>query len=235
MSSPASTAWPPSGVDWYYHDAWTAIACGDCREIVPVLPSVGVLLTDPPYGVGYCPGHDSPWKDRPMAGDESTEVRDWVLEGLAGLPAAVFGKWSVPAWGTPKGVLVWDKGPSSGMGDLRFPWKASWEQIAIYGDGWSGRRDEGVLRGPCMVSWSQRGRGRRHPTEKPVWLLARLLAKAPDGIVLDPFMGAGSTLRAAKDLCRRSIGVEIEERYCETAARCMAKEVFDWDSQPRED
>ena len=67
---------------------------------------------------------------------------------------------------------------------------------------------------------------RLHPNEKPVPFMRRLLT-AIDGVVVDPFMGSGSTLRAAKDMGRRAIGVEIEERYCEIAARRMGQEVLD--------
>ena len=59
--------WPPAGVDWYYSDDYTAIAHGDCREILPLLPKVHLVLTDPPYGIGWNPrvNHkDSPWKDK---------------------------------------------------------------------------------------------------------------------------------------------------------------------------
>jgi hypothetical protein len=44
--------WPPAGVEWYYSDKSCAIACGDCREILPLLPKVDLVLTDPPYGIG---------------------------------------------------------------------------------------------------------------------------------------------------------------------------------------
>ena len=67
-----------------------------------------------------------------------------------------------------------------------------------------------------------------HPTEKPVGLLAKLLRQFSDigETVLDPFMGSGSTLRAAKDLERKAMGIEIEERYCEIAATRLAQEVL---------
>ena len=66
---------------------------------------------------------------------------------------------------------------------------------------------------------------RRHPTEKPVELMSRLVALV-SGVALDPFMGSGATLRAAKDLGRKAIGIEIDERYCEIAARRMGQEVL---------
>lgn len=67
-----------------------------------------------------------------------------------------------------------------------------------------------------------------HPTQKPLALLSRIVrSMVPvDGSVLDPFMGSGTTLRAAKDLGRRAIGIEIEERYCEIAANRLAQGVL---------
>ncbi len=68
---------------------------------------------------------------------------------------------------------------------------------------------------------------REHPTQKPVELMSWVLSFYPTALnVIDPFMGSGTTLRAAKDLGRKAIGIEIEERYCEIAAKRMAQEVF---------
>jgi len=207
----------------YYDHAGITIYHGDCREVLPGL-GAAVMITDPPYGYGFASGRQSTHRGEEIANDHDTSARDDALAVCGGLPWAVFGSWRVqPPVGT-KTALVYDKGPASGMGDLSIPWKCSWEIIWIGGEGWSGRRDEGVLRGHSVVTWETKGR--HHVNEKPVSLVCALLKKAPDGLVLDPFMGSGTTLRAAKDLGRHAVGVEIEERYCEIAAKRLAQEVL---------
>jgi len=111
------------------------------------------------------------------------------------------------------------------MGDLALPWGPSDEEVYIIGEGWAGTREGTILRRRRIG-----GRG-LHPTEKPVDLLENLIRKAPSGTVLDPFLGSGTTLVAAKNLGRRAIGIEIEERYCEIAAKRLCQGVLELESR----
>ncbi len=212
----------------YYDKDGITIYHGDCREMTEWL-GADVLVMDPPYGESHASNWNGPFKGQQIANDCDSDTRDSILDWWGGRPAVVFGKWSVAKWGKPRGVLAWDKGPASGMGDLSFPWKASWEDVAIYGKGWQGHRDEGVLRGKCVVTWSGKGQ-RLHPNEKPTWLLRHIIEKAPCGTILDPFMGSGTTIVAAKELGRTAIGIEIEERYCEIAAKRLAQGILPFTS-----
>jgi site-specific DNA-methyltransferase (adenine-specific) len=121
-------------------------------------------------------------------------------------------------------VLTWLKGNHLGMGDLRIPWRPNTEEVYVLGHGFHGHRGSSLLDFPAPVSWASKGR--KHPHEKPAELLAALIAKCPPGVVADPFMGSGTTLRAAKDVARRAIGVEVDERYCEIAAVRLSQEVL---------
>ena len=196
--------------------------CGNCLEILPILAfdeNVAVL-TDPPYGISHSAHHGASWQDTVIAGDSTTAVRDAALNGFENV--AAFGSWKTPPISQTRGVLVWDKGPAFGMGDLSFPWKLSWELIYIRGKVWIGRRDEGVLRGHLVVSWESRGR--KHPHEKPVSLIIELLKKLPDRfLVVDPFMGTCPIGVACVQLGRRFIGIEIDPHYFDIACERIAK------------
>jgi hypothetical protein len=209
----------------YYDDGTCVIYHGDCREVEAWDIAGGVMVTDPPYGISHAsnrPG--APRRGREIAHDDSTMVRDVVLERWTPRPALVFGSCRSIA---PTGVrvtLVWDKGGHVGMGDLSMPWKQNWDHVYVIGSGFAGRRGSGVLRHNALAPWAG---VITHPHEKPVDLLRDLLLKCPPlAEVVDPFMGSGTTLRAAKDLGRKSIGIELEERYCEIAARRLAQEVL---------
>ena len=211
----------------YYQDDAVTIYHGDCRDVMTTLRlGVCALVTDPPYGIAHSsnrPG--APRRGQQIQNDDSTDVRDDVLLNWSGSPAVVFGSCRKPppplVW---RAVLVWDKGGHVGMGDLSLPWKQNWEHIYIHGRGFEGRRGTGVLRFNALPPW---GGEFTHPHEKPVELMRELISKCPPLTILDPFMGSGTTLRAAKDLGRKAIGIEIEERYCEIAAKRCAQEVLD--------
>lgn len=208
----------------YYDEGGITIYHGDCRD---GLPAADVLVTDPPYGMGFRSGRCGQFTTSEIEGDESTEVRDAVLARWPG-PALVFGRWSIPRPTGTRMVLTWDKGEHVGMGDLTLPWKPNTEEVYVIGSGFIGHRGSSVLHYLARAGTVANDGARVHPTEKPVGLMAALLAKCPPGIVLDPFMGSGTTLRAAKDAGRRAIGIEINERYCEIAAKRLAQGVFDF-------
>lgn len=207
----------------YYQDDHVTIYHGDCREVDAWL-SADVLVTDPPYGMALRSNRGGKGGDLHVINDETTETRDVALALWGKRPALVFGRWSV--WRPPgvRMVLTWDKGEHTGMGALDLPWKPNTEEVYVIGSGFSGHRGSCVLRFPAPVAASDLGR--LHPTEKPVDLMTALITKCPPGVVADPFMGSGTTLRAAKDLGRKAIGIEISERYCEIAARRMGQEVL---------
>lgn len=218
----------------YYEDGSVTIYHGDCFEFLTDDPpgEIGfsdLLITDPPYGIEYASGQTGKFRGVGIKGDADCSARDTALAWWGNGAAAVFGTWKRPRPIHTRHVLIWDKGEGVGMGDLAFPWRPNYEEVYILGDGWAGHRGSSVIRDTSVVSWTGDGRGPRrlHPTEKPVPLLRGLIAKAPDAnAILDPFMGSGTTLRAAKDLGRKAIGIEIEERYCEIAAKRCAQEVL---------
>lgn len=216
----------------YYEQDGITIYHGDCRDILPRLDtgSIDLVLTDPPYGIDYATNFavggvgGASWINTEIQNDHDTSTRDHVLTLLNGIPAFVFGTWKRQRPSAARSILIWDKGPASGMGDLAFPFKGSWEEIYVIGDGYHGSRDEGVIKGFTEVTWESAGRS--HPNQKPVKLLRYLLSKHSAQTILDPFMGSGTTLRAAKDLGRKAIGIEIEERYCEIAVKRLQQAVL---------
>jgi DNA modification methylase len=203
-------------VSIYYQDDWVTLHHGDCREVTEWL-AADVLLTDPPYGIDYRSGRPRDELAASIEGDTDTSVRDTALSAWGAKPALVFGTWRVQRPVATHTRLVWDTKGALGMGNLSVPWKPSDQEIYVLGYGFTGRRDSNVL--SCAPVQSMARNGRQHPHEKPVALLARLIDKCPPGLIADPFAGVGSVGVAAKMLGRRAVLVELDEAYCELAAR----------------
>jgi hypothetical protein len=216
-----------TGVKPYYSEDGITIFCADCRDILPSLPKVDLVLTDPPYGISHSSGYGASWQNTEIVGDDSTDDRDWLITSLPETPMFVFGTWKSPRPARTRQVLIFDKGPAFGMGDLSFPWKNSFEEIYVLGNGFTGSRDESVVKGHIQVSWESQGRC--HPNQKPLSLMVYLIGKHPAEMILDPFMGSGTTLVAAKQLGRRAIGIEIEEKYCAIAVDRLRQSVLDFE------
>ena len=187
-----------------------------------------LLLTDPPYGIGYVHGainipNATRFAGVAVVGDDHPFDPDFLLS----FPNIVL-------WGSnhyahrlpiPEGRwLVWDKRcqviPQRDTSDCEIAWArgTAGNCARMFYHIWDG-----------FNKASERGIPRSHPTQKPIPLMSWCIGFYPDSeTILDPFMGSGTTLRAAKDLGRKAIGIEIEEKYCEIAARRMAQEVLDF-------
>jgi len=214
----------------YYEDDHVTIYHGDCLDILPSL-AFDVIVTDPPYGIADTPnvGKGPLRRSSNNWHPESTWDRELPDFGvMPDVPAALFGHWrqrpAVEAlMATPlRAEIVWAKDTHVGP---PCPVAMRDERIWIFGP--SGitptRFETSVWDERIIPTWGHR----HHKNEKPINLMVRLITwLSGDGIICDPFAGSGTTLRAAKDLGRKAIGIEIDERYCEIAARRMGQEVL---------
>lgn len=199
----------------YYEDSAVTIYHGDCRDIVPMLGRFDLLLTDPPYGVAatrktrlteLLDVKVAHWDD-----EACNKVTLDLLLGIA-MEAIIWGGNCLPLPTMP-GWLCWDK-----INDDRnfSEFELAWTNIDL------------VPRFFRMRPQNMDG-GKEHPTQKPVHLMTWCLSFAPDAqTVLDSFAGVGTTGRACKDLGRKCTMIELEEKYCEIAARRMGQEVLNF-------
>lgn len=198
---------------------------GDCLEVIPTLGRFDSIISDVPYGTN----NNSSWGglhgDCKIQNDETLEIRDEMLQIADFERALIFGS---PKKAKPAGTrqtIIWDKGGHCGMGDLSIPWKPNYEEIYILGTGFVGKRTSGII---SIISDGECNgvvRERNHPTEKPLQLMIELVKKTP-GMILDPFLGSGTTLVACAKLGRRGIGIELEEKYFDIAVK-RVKEAYE--------
>lgn len=214
----------------YFQNDLVTLYHGDCLEITVWLEA-DVLVTDPPYGVAYKSNMNkgrnrTKWHDV-IANDQNAENRDSALDIWGDQKAAlVFGTWKVNKPIGTKQTVVWDKSPCGFMGDTAIPFGPTHEEIYCMGkSGWTGIREPSVIKAQMLMSSSSERPD--HPTPKPIGLMEKLVSKTI-GVIADPFAGSGATLIAARNLGRKSIGVELEEKYCELIANRLSQEAFDF-------
>lgn len=242
----------------YYQDDYCTIWHGDCREILPTLDKVDLILTDPPYSSGGFMRSDRNRKtsekyrmtgtvktDPEFSGDNRDQrsfilwcsfwLSDCLYKTRKGGALVAFIDWrnlpclidavQVAGW-VYRGLAVWDKGGGCRPDQGWFAAQAEYMVLASSGPLQRGAGAPGI----CLKGVLQHGvvgATKQHITEKPLELCRDVLRTRTDwNSILDPFMGSGTTLRAAKDLQRKAIGIEIEEEYCEIAARRLAQEVL---------
>ena len=214
----------------YYDHNGITIYHGDCLEIVPTLGRFDLLLTDPPYGIGA-------YKSGTMGGgvlarqsryvattwDDAAPPRK-TLDMLIGMAdkAILWGGNYFDRNPSARGWLVWDKlTGSNNFADCELAWTNLNCTVRKFKLRW-----QGMLRGG-----EARGIPRQHPTQKPIELMMWCIGLAGDiQTIIDPFAGSGTTGRAAKNLGRKAVLIELEEKYCEIAARRLAQEMLPFGS-----
>jgi DNA modification methylase len=205
----------------YFEESGITIYHGDCRDILPHLGRFDLLLTDPPYGVNA---------DR----DRNCQKNYWVDYGSTGWDRAPVTKEHLDLcrascdkaviWGgnyfelpPSMGWFVWNKGQRAfSLADGELAWTSERKAMRIFD----------FSRGEALQE------GKKHPTQKPVALMKWCITRI-EGVnlsILDPFLGSGTTLLAAKDLGMIATGIELEERYCEIAANRLRQSVLNFES-----
>lgn len=207
----------------YYEDekAGIVIYCGDCRTILPQLPQCDLLLTDPPYGINACNRSDggvgsiaSGSKQWGRAEWDRVPQPQWLIDQAVSMATTAI-IWGGNFYDLPPTscLLVWDK--------MQRDFSFADAEIA-----WTNL--EGSVRIMSYARGSLVAEGKVHPTQKPLPLMQWCVKQAGKGIetILDPWMGSGTTLVAAKAAGIGCIGVEVDERYCEAAAERLRQGVL---------
>jgi len=232
----------------YYSDDLVTLYHGDCREVLATLAdeSVGAVITDPPYTERTHANARSSAADgtmqRSLSGSRKTfdSIDDEALAAVLAEAGRVSAGWVVATLDY-RHAVAFDTAPPSGLRVMRLGvWVKTnptpqlsgdrpaqgWESIAYMHRAdrrstWSGGGAHGNYVAPIPPPEG-------HPTAKPLPLVSQWVRwfTSPGDVVLDPFAGSGTTLRAAKDEGRRAIGVELDERYCEIAAKRLAQDTL---------
>ena len=211
----------------YYEDEGVTIYHGRAEVVLPQLEPVDLLCTDPPYGIGEA-GKNHTSRDRFHVArkygsdtwDDATPPR-WLIEQAVekSTHAIIFGG-NYHTLAPSSCWLVWDKDNGGcDFADCELAWTNLPKAVRRLRYRWAGMLQEhmGADKEP-----------RFHPTQKPLAVMSWAIEQAPDdcATILDPWMGSGTTLVAAKLAGRQAIGIEREERYCAIAARRLAQGVL---------
>jgi DNA modification methylase len=225
----------PTPLKPYYQHAGITIYHGDALEVLPYLDPVDATVTDPPYGVnlGEYTG-SSRYLNKPYASTEDTQeyVKTFCVPAIemcifrSKRLAMTPGNRCMWLYPQPDDVGIWYNPASTHRGKWGFCFANAF--IFYYGKD-PHNVGRGMIPNSC-VGLCDAVDMIDHPCPKPLLFASWLVKRASkDGeTILDPFAGSGTTLVAAKNLSRKAIGIEIEEKYCEIAAKRLSQEVFDF-------
>lgn len=220
----------------YYQDGQVTVYHGDCLEVTDWLQA-DVLVTDPPYGIAwtqgdYCGSNIHAGRRREteihkgIQRDTDAAARDAVLSVWgADRAGVVFGSFRATPPAQVVQTLVWKKPIQAGVVGSTTGYRTDVELIFLIGK----HIRRAAARSSVFETHGCMGRQLYgHPHAKPVAVLEQIIEWLPEETVADPFAGSGSTLIAARNLGRKAIGVEIEERYCELIAHRLSQACFDF-------
>lgn len=218
----------------YYQDDYVTLYHGDCLTEHREWLEADVLVTDPPYGRGWSQrdtGKGRGWasdKHDGIKNDKTTEARDSALSAWGtSKPSLAFGDLMLPPPDNTKHVLIYNKGGHAGFTGAVGGYRRNVEAIYLIGRGWgSGLGGRSAIVSTGMSAGANLSKAVGHPHTKPGDVMEALVAYSPPGTIADPFAGSGSTLVAAKNLGRKAIGVELDEKYCEIAAKRLSQELL---------
>ena len=220
----------------YYQDEHVTLYHGDCLTEHGEWLDADVLVTDPPYGRNWRQGDKNTArglasdKHDGIANDKDTTVRDEALKRWGASPAVVFGDLLIPPPAGTKHVLIYDKGTAAGFAGAIGGYRRNAEAIYLMGKHGSGLGGRSAIVGTAAGHPGAEAKKTGHPHTKPTDLMEALILSSPGGIIADPFAGSGSTLVAARNLGRKAIGVELEEKYCEIIAKRLDQQVIDFEA-----
>ena len=211
----------------YYQDEWVTIYHGDCRDILPELPKVDLVLTDPDYNAKNIGPNEREYESGMPALDAEgykTFCREWFDLVFVATDNIVFTPGIANLWNYPQAywVLCWHK--PAAVSFNRLGGFNAWEPILVYGKPFKRLPQDYLLFNTMNFT---KGPERKHPCPKPPDLWSYIISILKDGTILDPFLGSGTTAYCAKKLNRHCIGIEIEEKYCEIAAKRCSQMVMD--------
>lgn len=218
----------------YYRDDNVSLYLGNCLELTE-WTTADVLITDPPYGRGWRQGDLGGARNAAsidgIANDNDTSARDAALAMWGSKPAIVFGDLMLAPPSQNKLTCVYHKAhPTSGLRGAIAGVRRDAEAIYLIGkwsSGIGGRSSVFAARRAAAGAYGMVAEYGGHPHTKATDVMEQLV-KITEGTIADPFAGSGSTLIAARNLGRRAIGVELEERYCELIARRLDQMCLDF-------
>lgn len=204
----------------YYQDDWATIYHGDYRDVIFEIEKSAVVIFDPPYGV------NEEYKSYIDTQGNLTELISYLMPLVLSFSRAALtpGVGNIFKYPEPTWILCWAISGAGSTGRWGF---SCWQPILVYGK--DPYLASGNGRRPDLIYLNETSRPNGHPCPKPIGFMKRLIDRVSlaKEICFDPLMGSGTTLVAAKQLNRKSIGIEIEEKYCEIAANRLRQEVFD--------